>query len=155
MSLNYVYDYKEQYLCTKQQFTSIYCAVIESYRPLTHLPASAAYMRLGTGSALAQIMACRLFGAKSLPGPMLWYCQLDTWEQISVKYKSEFYHFHSRKCIWKCRLSKWQPFCSEGDAMCGSFVCIITVPLWCLLCSWIFAPLLHSGMVSLRARWIT
>ena len=64
------------------------------------------------GSALLQIMACRLFGAKPLSEPMLAYCQLDSWEQISVK--SEFYHFHSRKCIWKCRLPIWQTFCPGG-----------------------------------------
>ena len=23
--------------------------------------------------------------------------------------------FHSRKCNWKCRLRKWQPFCPGGD----------------------------------------
>ena len=40
-------------------------------------PPSAAYMRLGIGSALVQIMACRLFGAKPLSKPMLGYCQLD------------------------------------------------------------------------------
>ena len=27
---------------------------------------------------LVQVMACRLFGAKPLPEPMLAYCQLDT-----------------------------------------------------------------------------
>ena len=37
----------------------------------------AAYMRQWTGSALVQIMACRLFGAKPLSEPMLKYCQLD------------------------------------------------------------------------------
>ena len=55
---------------------------------------SAAYMRQWTRSALVQVMACRLFGAKPLPEPMLAYCQLDSWEQISVKFESEFYHFH-------------------------------------------------------------
>ena len=30
-------------------------------------------------------MACRLFSAKPLPKPMLAYCQLDAWKQISVK----------------------------------------------------------------------
>ena len=30
-------------------------------------------------------MAFRLFGAKKLPEPVLAYCQLDSWEQISVK----------------------------------------------------------------------
>ena len=43
-------------------------------------PPSAAYimyMRQRIGSALVQIMACRLFGAKPLSKPMLRYCQLD------------------------------------------------------------------------------
>ena len=35
---------------------------------------SAAYMRQWIGSALAQIMACRLFGTKALSKPMLDYC---------------------------------------------------------------------------------
>ena len=26
-------------------------------------------------------------------------------------YILEFYHLHSRKCTWNCRLSKWRPFC--------------------------------------------
>ena len=40
-------------------------------------PPNAAYMRRWSGSALVQIMACRLFGAKSLSKPMLGYCQLE------------------------------------------------------------------------------
>ena len=64
-----------------------------------------------TGSALVQIMACRSFGAKPLPEAMLAYCQLDCWEQISVKFVSQFHQFRSRKCIWTCRLPIWQPFC--------------------------------------------
>ena len=71
---------------------------------------SAAYMRQLSGSALVRVMACRLFDAKPLLEPVLVYCQLDSWEQISVKFELEFYHFHSRKCIWNCRLPKWQPF---------------------------------------------
>ena len=85
-------------------------------------PPSAAYMCQLTGSALVQVMAWCLFGAKPLPELMLAYFQLDTWEQVSVKFQSEFYHFqsefyhfHSRKCIWKCRLPKWWPFCRGGD----------------------------------------
>ena len=31
-------------------------------------------------------MACRLLGAKPLPEPMLANCQLDSWQQISVKF---------------------------------------------------------------------
>ena len=50
------------------------------------------------------VMACRLFGTKPLPEPMVAYYQLGPWELISVKFGYEFHHFHSRKCIWKCRL---------------------------------------------------
>ena len=62
-------------------------------------------------------MACCLDGAKSLSELVLAYCQLDSWEQISVKFESEFYHFHSRKCIWNCRLPKWRPFCPGRDEL--------------------------------------
>ena len=55
------------------------------------------------------------FGTKPLPKPVLFYCQLDSWEQISVKFESEFYHFHSRKYISNCRLPKWRRFCPRGD----------------------------------------
>ena len=89
---------------------------LSTKRPINSLsPPSATYMHQWIGSALVQIMACRLFGAKSLSKPMLAYCQLDLWEQISVKFKSEFYYIHSQKCIWNCRLPKWQPFCPRGD----------------------------------------
>ena len=80
-------------------------------------PLSAAYMHWSTWSPLVQVMACRLFGTKPLPEPMLTYSQLDSWEYISVKFESQFYHFHSRKCIWKCRLPKWWPFCPGGDGV--------------------------------------
>ena len=48
-------------------------------------PPGVAYMRQLIGSALVQIMACHLFGAKPLSKPMLEDCQLDPWEQTSVK----------------------------------------------------------------------
>ena len=77
---------------------------------LTHIP-SVPHICQWIRSALAQIMACHLDGTKLLSKPMLAYCQLDSWEQVSVKFEWEFYHFHSRKCIWNFRLPKWQPFC--------------------------------------------
>ena len=46
---------------------------------------------------MVQVRACRLVGAKPLQKPFLAYCQLDSWEQISVKFESEFNHFRSRK----------------------------------------------------------
>ena len=82
---------------------------VNSLRP------SATYMRRWTGTSLVQGMACRLFGTKPLPKPMLACCQLDTWEQISAKFESKFYHFHSRKC----RLQTWRPIFWGGG---GSLV---------------------------------
>ena len=63
------------------------------YRMPYHLNSSlpsAAYLRQRTGSSLVQVMACRLFAAKTLPEPMLAYWQPESLEQISVKYKNEF-----------------------------------------------------------------
>ena len=76
-------------------------------------PPKATYMCQWTGSLFVQVMACRLFGAKPLPEQMLIYCQLDYREQVSVKFESEFYHFHSTKSIWKCCLS----FCPGVDEL--------------------------------------
>ena len=79
-------------------------------------PPSAAYMRQSTGSPLFQVMACRLFGAKPLPEPMLVNWALN-WGQVSVKFKLDFYHFHTRKYICKCRLQKWRLYCPEGGEL--------------------------------------
>ena len=79
-------------------------------------------MRQWIRSALVQIMACRLLGAKPLSKPMLCNYQLDLQEQTSMKFESKIKLFHSRKCIWKCRLSKWQPFCPGGDELMASWL---------------------------------
>ena len=55
-------------------------------RPRYLISYSASYMRQWIGSALVQIMACRLSGAKPLSSPVLGYCQLDPGEQTSVKF---------------------------------------------------------------------
>ena len=90
------------------------CAIYKVTLRVNLSPPSAVYMRQWTGSALFQIMTCHLFGAKPLPEQMLVYCQLDSWEHISVKFEPEFYHFHSRKCIRNCRLPRCRPFCPGG-----------------------------------------
>ena len=63
-------------------------------------PPSAAYMRQSSGSALVQVMACRLLGAKPLLEPVLACYQLDSWKQISVKFESEFCYFHLKNAFW-------------------------------------------------------
>ena len=74
-------------------------ALLAMYRfdlsPLLSLnssPPSAAYMRQWIGSALVQIMACRLCGAKPLSKPTLGYCQLDRQEQTSVEFSVKNMH---------------------------------------------------------------
>ena len=76
----------------------------ESITPLKSSPPSDAYMWQWIGSALVQIMACRLLVTKPLSKSMLCYCQLDHQEQSSVKFESQWRTFHSRKCIRKYRL---------------------------------------------------
>ena len=92
------------FISTAPGFIFVVQKCFNSYSP------SAAYMRQWIGSALVQVMACRLFGAKPLHAPMLGYLQLDPWEQILVKLESKFYHFHSRKFIWKCHLPILRPY---------------------------------------------
>ena len=52
---------------------------------VTSSPPSAAYMRQWIGTALVQIMVCRLFGAKPSSKPILAYSQLDHKAHILVK----------------------------------------------------------------------
>ena len=52
--------------------------LVESMKRMVNSsPPSTAYMCQWIGSALVQIIACRLFGAKPLSKPILGYCQLD------------------------------------------------------------------------------
>ena len=109
-------------------------------------PPTTAYMRHLTGSALVQEMACRLFGAKLLPEPMLAYCQMDSWEQISVKFESEFYHFHSRKCIWNCRLPKSR---TGGEEL----KCMLEVVGWLAICLFLCYRRVHTLTTIMLSIW--
>ena len=53
-------------------------------------PSSAAYTRQWIWSAIVQIMAWRRIGDKPLAEPMREYCQLDPYEQTSVKFESKY-----------------------------------------------------------------
>ena len=56
-------------------------------------PLGAVYMRHWIGTALIQIMACRLFGAKPLSKPILGDCHLDSWDKIQ-------WNFNPNSCIF-------------------------------------------------------
>ena len=64
-----------------------------------------------------QIMACCLFGAKLSSKPVLGYCQLDPYEQISVKFYSNCKNFSFTKMHLKISSANWQPFCPGGGGL--------------------------------------
>ena len=59
--------------------------VVSYFRFVNISPPSAVYMRRWNESASVQILVCRLSGAKPSSKPMPYYCELDPWEQNSVK----------------------------------------------------------------------
>ena len=63
------------------------------------------------GSALVQIMACRLFGAKPLSKPMLVYCQLDAIGINFTENLTQTQNFSLKKMHLKITSAKWRPFC--------------------------------------------
>ena len=67
--------------------------------------------------ALVQVMVCRLFGTKPIPGPTLNCCQLDPWEQISVTFLFEILTFSFKKLCSEMSSARWWPFCSGGDEL--------------------------------------
>ena len=71
------------YECNIDEWYRAKCSINYLIR-LKSSPPSVAYMRQWIMSALVQIMACRLFGAKPLSKPMLGYFLL---EQISVRFQ--------------------------------------------------------------------
>ena len=56
-----------------------------------------------TRPSLVSIIVCCLFDARSLSEPMVGYCRLHSFQQISLKFKSIFNHFPPGTSIWKCR----------------------------------------------------
>ena len=72
-------------------------------------------MRRWIGSASVQIMACRLFGPKTLSKPMLGYCKLAFQEPIFLTFNSKCDNFHSRKRISNYRFRNGGHFCPGGD----------------------------------------
>ena len=86
-------------------------------------PPCVAYMRQWIGSALVQITACHLLGAKPLSKPVLIYCPVDFWEQTSVRSWYENNTFHSGNCLWKYRMR------DDGHFVQGK--CVNSISLHC------------------------
>ena len=86
--------------------------ITQLWQLFNSFPLSAAYMLQGIGSALVQIMACRLFCTKPLSKPTLGYYKLDV-SEILVKN----WTFSFKKMCLKMLSAKWLPFCSREDEL--------------------------------------
>ena len=101
----YIYISELTYWLYWKLWISIYIPHILSSSSLC-----AAYMRQWTGLSLVQVMAIIWV---QVNGNYLNQCWLivnsapgNTFQWNSNR------NFHPRKCIWKCRLPKWRPFCT-------------------------------------------
>ena len=93
----------------------ITCSCCIQVNPCWHTssPARAPYMRQWIGSALVQIMDCRLFGARSLSKQ----CWVIVNHTISNKIQRNFNqgrNFSFTKMHLKLSSAKWRPFCPGG-----------------------------------------
>ena len=86
----------------------IWLVYLVSINSACRLPFSVAYLRQWTRLSLVQVMACRLFGAKTSPESMLAYCQPDSWEQISVKFRIGILSCSFIYCSISCR--RWTKY---------------------------------------------
>ena len=105
-------------------------------------PPSAAYMRQWIGSALAQIMACRLFGTKPLSKPILVYCHLTLRKKTFSETLFKRQNLSFTKMHMKISSAKWPPFCSGGDELSRD---------WCRVC-WV---MLLPGCGRTSITWET
>ena len=72
-------------------------------------------MRQWTGVALVQVMACRLFGAKPSPEPMLPYCQMDLCEQTFSEIWIKIWNFSFNKIAPAYVVCEMAAIMSMGD----------------------------------------
>ena len=141
-------------------------------------------MRQWTGSSLVHVMACRLLGVKPLPEPMLAYCQLDSWKQISLKFEwIVILLFSFKKMHLEMLSAKVAPFCPGRDVSpiskvyytaCFTFLYVVRNNLWrsvmnpthCPLGMWLwwmecenfkhrYGIVIWSIQVNIAFEWIT
>ena len=74
-------------------------------------PLSAAHMCYKIGSALVQVVACRLFGATPLSKPMLFYYLLDPNKEQSCEILIKIHTFSFKKMALKISSGKCRKFC--------------------------------------------
>ena len=110
---------------------------------------SAAYMRQWFGSALIQILACRLFGAKTLSKQMLGYCHghLGTdFSEVLIKIQN----FSFTKMHLKLSSAKWRLFSPGGDELKRLSIYLTTGPMALILECHHNYCLVVSGSIGVR-----
>ena len=93
----------------------IFKSAINSLRPRN------TYLHHQTMLPLVQIMDCRLCGTKPLSEPILPYCQLDPYEQISMNFFIEIQIFSLKKMHLKMLSVTGLPFCFRVNEL----ICVI------------------------------
>ena len=83
---------------------------------LNSSPPRAAYMHQWTGSALVQVMTCRLFSTKPLPEQMLTHYHWTPRNKLQGNLNRK-QNFPSMKIYLKLAAAKWQPFCPGRDEL--------------------------------------
>ena len=79
-----------EYFRETNEIEKLFCHTEPSSRVNSSSPsATYMYMRQRIRSPLVQIMACRLFGTKPLPKPVLGYCQLYPYQQTSLNFNQK------------------------------------------------------------------
>ena len=94
----------------ENSFENIACemaAILSWPHCVNPLRLSEAYMCQWTRPSLVQIMACRVFGAKPLSEPIVYYCQLD----LRKRLQSNCIQRKFKKILLKMSSAKWRPFC--------------------------------------------
>ena len=102
--------------CPNDNFRCCRCWQFDNFTSFNVIdlsPPSAACMRQWMGSALVQIMACRLFGAKPSPEPMLAYCRLDSRNKLQWIW-IEILSFPFKKMYLKVSSARMAAILSRG-----------------------------------------
>ena len=97
LQLVYCYFFSSSAIRWRPTVHWVYC------QPLTHLPPSAPvnWVSIGSGNGLSPVRR------QTITWTNAGLLSIGLLGKISVKFESEFYHFHPRKCIWNCCLSKF------------------------------------------------
>ena len=86
-------------------------------------------MHRGNMSSLGYVMACHLLGINPLTKPMMIYWSLSTGKKLlNLKFESNYWYIHLRKCVWKGCPSNIGNIDSPAMNLCK--VIVITTTKW-------------------------